>query len=106
MQEEHLLTPTNAKQRVDWINKQMEIRPRSKHWKNTAHYDEFHFGLGLEETHRIKRPKGKKYRYTPENVYRKKSTRKDEKIKACGDDDPFKTFSVFIVVGYNYRRYI
>ena len=70
------------------------------------HCDEFHFGLGPEETHSIKRLKGKKYCYTPENVYRKKSTRKDEKIKAYGDDDPFKTFSVFIVVGYNYRRYI
>ena len=84
----------------------MEIRPWSKHQKNTAHYNKFYFGLGLEETYRIKRLKGKKYRYTLENVYRKKSTRKDEKIKAYGDNNPFKTFSVFVIIRYNYRCYI
>ena len=84
----------------------MEIRPQSKYWKNIAYYNKFHFRLGLEETYRIKRLKGKKYRYMLENVYRKKSTRKDKKIKARSNNNPFKTFSVFIIIGYNYYRYI
>ena len=70
------------------------------------YYNEFYFGLGLEETHRIKYLKGKKYCYTPKNVYRKKSTKKDQKIKAYSNNNPFKTFSVFVIIGYNYCCYI
>lgn len=98
--------PTNAKQRVDWINKQIEIRPWSKYQKNIAYYNKFYFRLGLEETYRIKCLKGKKYCYMLENIYRKKSTRKDEKIKACSNNNPFKTFSIFVIIRYNYCYYI
>ena len=33
-----------------------------------------------------------------ENVYRKKSTRKDKKIKACSNNNPFKTVCTNLMV--------
>ena len=68
-----------------------------------AFCDEFHFGIGPQVTMRIKRRKGKKARYKPCNVHRKKVTSKDTKLKAR-EEKHLKLLNVFVVIGYNYRK--
>lgn len=106
MEEEKELSHKEAHSRLVWIDNQLAIRPHSRDWFDVAFCDEFHFGLGPQTTKRIKRKQGRKYRYKPLNVNRKKVTQKDEKGKARGDNNPFESFSVFVVIGPNYRRFI
>lgn len=104
-EEEKELTRTQAKERCDWVNEQLLQRPRSKNWRDVAYCDEFHFGVGPQTTKRIKRKRGPRYHYKPENVHRKKVTAKDTKAKAR-EEDHLKLISVFVVIGYNYRKII
>jgi hypothetical protein len=104
-EEEKELTETQAKERCNWVDEQLLQRPRSKNWKDVAYCDEFHFGVGPQTTKRIKRKRGPQYRYKPENVHRKKVTAKDTKAKAR-EEDHLKLISVFVVIGYNYRKII
>jgi hypothetical protein len=104
-EEEKLLDPRQAKERLDWTDVQLEVRPHSKDWEKVYFCDEFHFGLGPTVTKRIKRKRGSKYRYKPENVHRKKVTKKDTTAIAQAAN-PLKIFSIFVIIGPNYRRYI
>ena len=104
-EEEKGLTTAQATVRLDWIDEQLPCRPRSKHWKDVAFYDEFHFGIGPQTTRRMKRKKGKEYRYKPYNVHRKKVTSKDTKAKAR-EEEHLKLLNVGIVIGYNWRKII
>jgi transposase InsO family protein len=79
------------------------LKPHSDDWKDVCFCDEFHFGLGPTITKRIKRKRGPIYRYKPSNVHRKKTTSKDTKAQARLDE-PLKLLSVFVIVGYNYRK--
>ena len=99
-EEEKLLTKAQASHRIDWINKQLSSRPHSKDWQDIAYYDEFHFGIGPQTTKRIKRKRGKEYRYKPSNVHRKKVTAKDTKAKAR-EEDHLKLLNIGVVIGYN-----
>ncbi|PQE09266.1 hmg box protein [Rutstroemia sp. NJR-2017a BBW] len=74
-------------------------------WEKVYFCDEFHFGLGPTVTKRIKRKRGSKYRYKPENVHRKKVTKKDTTAIAQAAN-PLKIFSIFVIIGPNYRCYI
>jgi len=69
-------------------------------YNNIAFYNEYYFSLGLEITYRIKRKRGRYYRYLPQNIYRKAATRKDKKEKAR-EKEHFKLFSIFIVIRKN-----
>ncbi|PQE18222.1 hmg box protein [Rutstroemia sp. NJR-2017a WRK4] len=104
-EEEKLLDPRQAEERLDWTDIQLEVRPHSIDWEKVYFCDEFHFGLGPKVTKRIKRKKGPKYRYKPENVHRKKVTKKDTTTVAQAAN-PLKIFSVCVIIGPNYRRYI
>jgi hypothetical protein len=54
----------------------------------------------------VKRLIGRKHRYKPENVHRKKGTTwKDIKAKAR-EDGHQKLFNIFVVIGYNYRKMV
>jgi hypothetical protein len=70
-----------------------------------AFCDEFHFGIGPQITKYIKRKRGSKYRYKPENVHRKKVTAKDIKAKAR-EEKHLKLLNVFVIIGYNWRKII
>jgi hypothetical protein len=104
-EEEKLLDPRQAKERLDWTDVQLEVRPHPKDWEKVYFCDEFHFYLGPTVTKRIKRKRGPKYRYKPENVHRKKVTKKDTTAVAQAAE-PLKIFSIFVIIGPNYRRYI
>jgi hypothetical protein len=78
----------------------LEKRPHSIDYNNVAFYNKYYFSLGLEVTYRIKRRKGRYYRYLPQNVYRKVATRKNKKEKAR-EKEYFKLFSIFIIIGKN-----
>lgn len=104
-EEEKELTKAQATNRLDWIDVQLLDRPHSNNWKDVVFCDEFHFGIGPQVTKRIKRKKGPKYRYRPENVHRKKVTSKDTKAKAR-EGKHLELLSVFVVIGYNYRKII
>ncbi|TVY57689.1 hypothetical protein LCER1_G002685 [Lachnellula cervina] len=104
-EEEKELTGDQASNRNEWIGEELPKRPHSIDWKDCAFCDEFHFGIGPQTTKHIKRKKGSKHRYKPENVHRKKVTTKDTKAKAR-EDNHLKLLSVFVVIGYNYRKII
>ena len=104
-EEERELTDTQATLRRDQSDEQLAIRPRSYKWKDVAFCDEFHFGIGPQVTLRVKRKRGKEYRYAPYNVHRKKHTSKDTKAKAR-ETEHLKLLNVFVIIGFNYRRYI
>ena len=103
--EEKELTKDQATGRLDWIDIQLPVRPRSKHWQDIVFCDEFHLGISPQITKHMKRRRGKEYRDKPWNVHRKKVTSKDTKAKAR-EDQPLKLLNVFVVIGYNYRRVI
>ncbi|XTI85126.1 hypothetical protein V2W45_1234590, partial [Cenococcum geophilum] len=65
---------------------------------NVAFYDEYHFSLGAEETHRIKRRSGNLYRYLPQNVYKKKGVTKKDKKEKAREKKHLKLFNVFIII--------
>ncbi|TVY53541.1 hypothetical protein LCER1_G004484, partial [Lachnellula cervina] len=104
-EEERLLTRAQARWRVIWCIVALCLRPRSWNWWNIVFCDEFHFGIGPQITKHIKRRRGKKHRYAPHLVHRKEVTSKDTKAKAR-EDDHLDLLSVFVVIGYNYRRAI
>jgi hypothetical protein len=54
-EEERELTEDQAKGRSNWSDEQLVVRPRSYMWRDVAFYDEFHFGIGLQVTKRVKR---------------------------------------------------
>ncbi|OCK94950.1 uncharacterized protein K441DRAFT_718472, partial [Cenococcum geophilum 1.58] len=101
--EEKELSPRQAKERLNWVDIQLDTRPHSKDFEDVVFSDEFHFGIGPQTTKKIKRRRGRKYRYTPENVHRKHVTTKDEKEKAR-EENHLKLLNVFVAIGYNYRR--
>jgi hypothetical protein len=104
-EEEKELTKDQAIARRDWIDVQLPIRPHSKDWEDVAFCDEFHFGIGPQVTKRIKRKRGKKWRYKPYNVHRKKVTSKDTKAKAR-EEEHLKLLNVFVIIGFNYKKLI
>jgi hypothetical protein len=104
-EEEKELTMAQATGRTDWIDVQLPLRPHSRHWKDIAFCDEFHFGVGPQVTKRIKRRSGLEYRSKPENVHRKKVTSKDTKAKAR-EEKHLKLLNVFVIIGYNYRKIV
>lgn len=104
-EEEKELTAAQATTRTDWVDEQLPKRPRSRYWKDVAFCDEFHFGIGPQTTKRIKRKRGKEYRYKPYNVHRKKVTSKDTKAKAR-EEEHLKLLNVFVIIGFNFRRLI
>jgi hypothetical protein len=65
-----------------------------------AFCDEFHFGVGPTIIKRIKRKKGKKYRFAPQNMDRKRVTKKDEKAKAR-ENGHLELFNIFVLISYN-----
>jgi DDE superfamily endonuclease len=54
---------------------------------------------------RVKRKRGKEYRYAPYNVHRKKITFKDTEAKAR-EAEHLKLLNIFVIIGFNYRRCI
>ena len=104
-EEERELIDDQATNRLDFIDVELLKRPHSVDWENVAFCDEFHFGIGPQTTKHIKRKRGKKWRYAPENVHRKKVTSKDTKAKAR-EDGHLKLLNVFVVVSMNYRKLI
>jgi hypothetical protein len=70
-----------------------------------AFCDELHFGIGPQVTIRVKRKKGKEWRYRPYNVYRKPVTSKEVKAKAR-EEEHLKLLNVFVIIGFNYKRLI
>jgi hypothetical protein len=104
-EEEKELTAAQATTQTDWVDEQLPKRPHSRYWKDVAFCDEFHFGIGPQTTKRIKRKKGKEYRYKPYNVHCKKVTSKDTKAKAR-EEDHLKLLNVFVIIGFNFRRLI
>lgn len=104
-EEEKELTENQATTRIDWTDEQLLIRPHSEDWEDVAFCDEFHFGIGPQITKRVKRKEGKEYRYKPYNVHRKKVTSKDTKAKAR-EEEHLKLLNVFVIIGFNYRKYI
>ncbi|XTI87712.1 hypothetical protein V2W45_1236678, partial [Cenococcum geophilum] len=74
-------------------------RPYPKDWNNVAFCNEYHFSLGAEETHRIKRRSGNLYRYLPQNVYRKKGVTKKDKKEKAREKKHLKLFNVFVIIG-------
>ena len=73
--------------------------------KDIAFCDEFHFGIGPQGTKHIKRRRGKEHREKPWNVHRTKTTSKDTKSKAR-EEEPLQLLSVFVVIGYDYRKIV
>lgn len=111
-EEEKELTRTQTRNRLDHCNIQLGIgesltglRPHSKHWFTVAFCDEFHFGIGPQVTKRIKRLPGKENRHAPHNVHHKKVTAKDTKAKAR-EEEHLELLSLFVVIGYNYRKVV
>ena len=104
-EEEKELTKKQADARNDFTEIQLEKRPRSRNWKDVAFLDEFHFGIGTQRTKRIKRKRGKKHQYKPQNVHRKKVTSKDTKAKAR-ETGHLKLLNVFIVIGPDYKKIV
>ncbi|KAF8847121.1 hypothetical protein BDZ45DRAFT_733790 [Acephala macrosclerotiorum] len=94
-----------ADQRYDFAGEQLQERPHSIHWKDVYFCDEFHFGVGSQTTHRIKRKKSRKHRDNLVNAHRKKVTSKNTKVKAR-EENALKLINVFVIVGINYRRSI
>jgi hypothetical protein len=91
---------------LDWIDQELEPkRPYLKDWLDTAVCDEFYFGIGPQETKRVKRKRGYDSQYKEMNIHRKKVTLKDTKAKAW-EEKPLKLLNVFVVIGYNYRRIV
>jgi hypothetical protein len=87
------------------VDEQLSQRKHSEDWKDIAYCDEFHLGIGPQTTKRIKRRVGKKSQYAPGNVYWKKVTSKDTKAKAR-EEEHLPLLSVFVIIGFNYRRVI
>lgn len=54
---------------------------------------------------RVKRPRGKESREKAINIYKKKTTLKDIKAKACKEEH-VPLLNVFVVIRYNYKRMI
>jgi DDE superfamily endonuclease len=104
-EEEKKLTDTQAIAREDWSEEQLAIRPRSYYWKDVAFCDEFHFGIGPQVTQRVKRKKGKEWRYKPYNIHRKPVTSKDVKAKAR-EEEHLKLLNVFVIIGFDFRKLI
>jgi hypothetical protein len=104
-EEERELTDNQATNRQDWADEQLPIRPHSCDWEDVAFCDEFHFGIGPQVTLKIKRKKGKEWRYKPYNVHRKKVTSKDTKAKAR-EEEHLKLLNVFVLIGFNIRKLI
>lgn len=105
IEEERELDKRQCTNRLKFVDTSLEKRPHSVDYNNVAFCDEYHFGLGPEITHRIKRKRGRYYRYLPQNVHRKAATRKDKKEKAR-EKEHFKLFSIFVVIGKNQRLFI
>jgi hypothetical protein len=99
-EEEKELIRDQANARLDWINEQLLKQPHSENWKDVAFCNKFHFGIGPQVTKRVKRRRGKKYRYKKENVYLKKLATKDIKLRQ--GRRAFKAFEYL----RSYRLYI
>ena len=104
-EEEKELDDKQTKNRLDWIDIQLPLRPYSKNWLDVAFCDEFHLGIGPQTIKHIKCRHGKEYRDKPWNVHKKKVTSKDTKAKVR-EEQPLKLLNVFVVIGYNYKRII
>jgi hypothetical protein len=81
-EEEKELGDTQATNRTDFVDKNLETSLYSKDWNKVCFYDEFHLGIGPQVTKRVKRRVGKVSREAQLNVYLKKVTSKDIKAKA------------------------
>ncbi|XTI85036.1 hypothetical protein V2W45_1181961, partial [Cenococcum geophilum] len=66
---------------------------------NVAFCDKYYFGLGVEETYRIKRRSSNLYCYLPQNIYRKKGVTKKDKKEEAQEKKHLKLFNIFIVIG-------
>jgi hypothetical protein len=61
-------------------------------------------GIEIQTTKKIKRKKGPKYKYK-ENVYRKKISLKDVKVKAR-ENEHLKLLNIYVILGLGYRKII
>ena len=104
-EEERELTDNQATARTDWTEDQFKKRPHSKDWLDVGFCDEFHFGIGPQRTKRLKRRRGSKHRYKPQNVHRKKVTLKDVKVKAQ-EAEHLKLLNVFVIIGPKYKKIV
>ncbi|XTI89921.1 hypothetical protein V2W45_1199144, partial [Cenococcum geophilum] len=66
---------------------------------NITFCNKYYFGLGVEETYRIKRRSSNFYHYLPQNVYRKKGVTKKDKKEKAREKKHLKLFNVFIIIG-------
>jgi len=80
----------------------LKDRPNSLDWKDVAFCNKFHFGIGSQVTKRIKRRKGRKYKYKASNIHLKKVITKDTKVKVR-EEDYLKLLNIFIVVAYDWK---
>ena len=105
-EEEKELTAIQTLKRLQWIDIQLPLRPHSENWKDCAFCDEFHFGIQIESTTRVKRPAKKEYRYHKMNVQLKKGiTSKEEKEKAR-QEEHIPLVNIFCVIGFNFKKTI
>lgn len=99
------MTQDQADNRLKWIDIKLAKRGHSEDWKDVVYYDELHYRIGHKETIKVKRPTGKEYRLAKMNVQLKEKTSKDIKAKAREEGHEM-LLSVFIVIGYNYRKMV
>ncbi|KAH6714690.1 hypothetical protein BKA61DRAFT_575408 [Leptodontidium sp. MPI-SDFR-AT-0119] len=92
-----------ATSRLNWVDIQLPLRPHSKNWLDIAFCDEFHLGIALKPQSVRSVGVEKQSERSPWNVH--KVISKDTKAKAR-EEQPLKLLSVFVTVGYNYRRVI
>ena len=104
-EEEKELNESQARNRQDFVDEQLDKRPRSKRWFDVCFCDEFHLGIGPQVTKRVKRRIGKASREARMNVHLKKVTSKDTKAKAR-EEDALPLLNIFVVIGKDYRRFI
>ena len=111
MEEEAALAPSQRKARVDWVERQIILRPKGPkgeeeiNWRNVVFSDEYHLSLGPERTMRVKRPIERVWKRKPWNIQKKKvnsKTARDMEKK----EDHFRQLHVFVAIGYNYKKLI
>ena len=68
-EEEKELGEKQAKNRQQFVDKQLDKRPHSKQWFDVCFCDEFHLGIGPQVTKRVKRKLGKHWREHRMNVH-------------------------------------
>lgn len=94
-QEEH--PPARQRERQQWCDYQLQVRPRGKHWKNVLWCDELHWKTGPRHKRKIKRRKGKGERNKVQNVqYDKHHKQEPEEVQKE------RKFHLFTVLGYDF----